>query len=420
MIALVDCNSFYCSCERVFNPNLEYKPVIVLSNNDGCAVARTEEAKALGIEMGVPFFKIKDLVNKEGVYVFSSNYTLYGDMSRRVMNLLKNYTPKMEVYSIDEAFLDFSGFKQKDLESYAKNIRHQVLQQTGVPVSIGIGSTKVLSKIANRIAKKNKIQNEGVFSLLDERVKNKALEIFDVKDIWGVGERSAAKLYDLGIRTASQLRDADLALIQKKLTVAGVRLVQELRGISCFEIENTVKEKKSICSSRSFGRPVSSLDELKESVANHVHSAAEKMRRDNSVAGSVQVFIQTNPFNSSSQYYNSVTIDLLPVTSSTVKIIKQAFQGLESIFKSGYDYKKAGVLLSNLAPKKEIQMDLFGECDRWRDYKLMEVMDALNRREGQGTLKPAACGVNHFWKMLSGMKSKAYTTRWSELLEVNK
>ncbi|MGZ3797415.1 MAG: Y-family DNA polymerase [Pseudobdellovibrionaceae bacterium] len=418
IIALVDCNSFYCSCERVFNPSLESKPVIVLSNNDGCAIARTDEAKALGIEMGAPLFKIKDLVKKQGVHVFSSNYTLYGDMSRRVMNILKDFTPDMEVYSIDEAFLDFSGFKMRDLEKYAKEIRQEILLQTGIPVSIGMGPTKVLAKAANRISKKNKIQSQGVFSLLDSKTRDMALKNFDVRDIWGIGRQSAEKLYGLNIRAASQLRDANEYLIQKKLSIVGRRIVQELRGVSCVDLEQIVKEKKTICSSRSFGRPVYKLEELKESVANHVHTAAEKMRRDSSLASSIQVFVQTNPFKNVPQYYNSATIELLSGTSFTPKMIKHAFSGLEAIYRKGYEYKKCGVILNDLFPQKNAQMDFFGSYDSARDDQLMKMMDAINRREGKGTLKPAACGVDQFWKMLSEMKSKAYTTRWSELLEV--
>ncbi|HPI41894.1 MAG TPA: DUF4113 domain-containing protein, partial [Pseudobdellovibrionaceae bacterium] len=293
-----------------------------------------------------------------------------------------------------------------------------ILTQTGIPVSIGLGPTKVLAKAANRVSKKNKVQSQGFFSLLDLKTQEVVLKNFDVKDIWGIGHASAKKLYDLKIRSASQLRDANEYLIQKQLTVVGRRILQELRGESCIQLEQIVKEKKSICSSRSFGRPVYELSALKESVANHVHTAAEKMRKDFSRARSIQVFIQTNPFKNSPQYYNSATIELLSGTASTPKMIKQAFCGLESIYKKGYEYKKCGVILNDLFSQEYAQLDFFSSYDTPTDEKLMMTMDTINRQEGRGTLKPAACGVDPFWKMLSEMKSRAYTTRWSELLEV--
>lgn len=419
VIALVDCNSFYCSCERVFNPNLEGKPVIVLSNNDGCTVARTDEAKALGIQMGAPFFQIKDLVKKHKVHVFSSNYTLYGDMSRRVMNILKNYTPDMEVYSIDEAFLDLTGFKSRDVMAYAKSIRADVLKQTGIPVSIGIGPTKVLAKVANKVSKKNKAQSEGVFSVLDKSLREEVLSRFPVEDLWGIGGQSVKKLRVHKIHSAKDLREANEYLVQKQLTIVGRRILEELRGNSCIELEQIVKEKKTICSSRSFGRPVKDLEELRESVANHVHTAAEKLRRDKSIARSLTVFIQTNPFKNVPQYYNSATVELLSGSSSTIRLIKHASEALRAIYREGFEYKKCGVILNDLLPKREFQTDLFGTSDSLKDDQLMATMDALNLKEGKGTVKPAACGIGQFWKMRSEMRSQAFTTRWSELLKIN-
>lgn len=418
IIALVDCNSFYCSCERVFNPSLEGRPVIVLSNNDGCTVARTDEAKALGIEMGAPYFQIKDLLKKHNVHVFSSNYTLYGDMSRRVMSILKDYTPDMEVYSIDEAFLDLSGFKTRDLLSYVRAIRADVLKQTGIPVSIGIGPTKVLAKVANRISKKNKATSQGVFSILDRSTQERELAKFLVQDVWGIGRQSTKKLNDLRIYTAKDLRDANAHLIQKQLTIVGRRITEELRGNSCIDLEQIVKEKKTICSSRSFGKPIRAKEEIRESIANHVHTATEKLRKDKSVARSITVFVQTNPFKNVPQYYNSATVELLSGSSSTLKLIRQASLALEAIFREGYEYKKCGVILNDLAPKRDAQLDLFGSADSLRDDTLMVTMDAVNARDGKGTLKPAACGINQFWKMRSEMRSQAFTTRWGELLRV--
>ncbi|MBY0314639.1 MAG: Y-family DNA polymerase [Bdellovibrionales bacterium] len=418
IIALVDCNSFYCSCERVFDPNLEGKPVIVLSNNDGCTVARTDEAKALGIEMGAPYFQIKDLVKRHKVHVFSSNYTLYGDMSRRVMNILKEYTPDMEVYSIDEAFLDLSGFKTRDLLSYVRAIRADVLKQTGIPVSIGIGPTKVLAKVANRISKKNKATSQGVFSILDRSIQERELAKFLVQDVWGIGRQSTKKLNDLRIYTAKDLRDANAHLIQKQLTIVGRRITEELRGNSCIDLEQLVKEKKTICSSRSFGKPIRAKEEIRESIANHVHTATEKLRKDKSVARSITVFVHTNPFKNVPQYYNSATVELMSGSSSTLKLIRQSSLALDAIFREGFEYKKCGVILNDLAPKRDAQLDLFGSADSLRDDTLMETMDAVNAREGKGTLKPAACGINQFWKMRSEMRSQAFTTRWGELLRV--
>ncbi len=360
IIALVDCNSFYCSCERVFNPSLEGKPVIVLSNNDGCAIARTDEAKAIGIKMGAPFFKIKDVIKKHNIHVFSSNYTLYGDMSRRVMEILREYTPELEIYSIDEAFLDLTGFKKRDLIQYSQDIRQRVLKLTGIPVSIGLGPTKVLAKVANRLLKKDKIKNQGVFSVLDPLVCEQALNTFPIEDIWGISRKSTQKLHDLRIYTARQLRDANETLIQKKLTVVGARIMQELKAVSCLDLEQVQQDKKNICSSRSFGRPVFAKEELQEAIANHVHTATEKLRRQKSIARSILIFIQTNPFKNIPQYYNSTTIELPSWTSVTTKLIHQAFYGLDSIYKSGFEYKKCGIILNDIIPKSESQLDFFG------------------------------------------------------------
>jgi DNA polymerase V len=381
-------------------------------------VARTDEAKALGIEMGAPYFQIKDLLKKHNVHVFSSNYTLYGDMSRRVMNILKDYTPDMEVYSIDEAFLDLSGFKTRDLLSYVRAIRADVLKQTGIPVSIGIGPTKVLAKVANRISKKNKATSQGVFSILDRSTQERELAKFLVQDVWGIGRQSTKKLNDLQIYTAKDLRDANAHLIQKQLTIVGRRISEELRGNSCIDLEQIVKEKKTICSSRSFGKPIRAKEEIRESIANHVHTATEKLRKDKSVARSITVFVQTNPFKNVPQYYNSATVELISGSSSTLKLIRQASLALDAIFREGYEYKKCGVILNDLAPKRDAQLDLFGSADSLRDDTLMVTMDAVNAREGKGTLKPAACGINQFWEMRSEMRSQAYTTRWGELLSV--
>lgn len=392
--------------------------MIVLSNNDGCAVARTDEAKALGIEMGAPFFKIKELVEKHKVHVFSSNYSLYGDMSRRVMALLRDFTPALEIYSIDEAFLDLTGFTSRDLVAYAHEIRAVILKQTGIPVSIGLAPTKVLAKVANRLSKKNKVETQGVFSLLDPEAQARALEKFPVQDIWGIGRKSAQKLHELKIFTAKELRDADEQVIQKRLTIVGARIVKELRGSSCISLEQIIREKKSICSSRSFGSPIFRLEELQEAVANHVHNAAEKLRRDASIARAITVFVQTNRYKNVPQYANSATQELLSGSSSTPKLIRQAYSALSAIFQEGYEYKKCGVILSDFVAKKDSQFDFFGTADSPQEDALMQTMDSINLREGKGTVKPAACGMNPLGRSLSEMRSQSFTTRWSELLTV--
>jgi DNA polymerase V len=418
VFALVDCNSFYCSCERVFRPQLNNKPIIVLSNNDGCAVARTDEAKAIGIEMGAPYFKIKDLIKKHNVHVFSSNYTLYGDLSHRVMSTLSEFTPEMEIYSIDEAFLSFNGMNSFNLLEVAKIIRKRVLTEIGIPTCVGIGPTKVLAKVANHVAKKNKIKTGGVFDLRDENLKNEILKNFSIGDVWGVGRQSTKKLNSYKIFSAFDLMNADSHLVQKLLTIQGRRIQDELKGVSCIDLELIEKERKQIVSSRSFGRPVFELNELSESVANHVTAAAEKLRRQKLITCSITVFVQTNPFKATPQYYNSATMQLLTGSSVTPKLIQNAQTLLHAIYRKPYEYKKCGIILNDLRPKSGQQVDFFGFTDTVKEDQFMNVVDELNSWHGKGSVKFAACGIDQFWQMLSKMKSQNYTTRWSELLKV--
>ena len=418
IFGLIDCNSFYCSCERVFRPDLSEKPLIVLSNNDGCAVARTDEAKALGIRMGDPFFKIRDLCKKNDVHVFSSNYALYGDMSARDMRTIAEFVPEMEIYSIDEAFVSFKGFSPRDLIAYSKEIKRTIFQYTGIPVSIGIGPTKVLAKAANQIAKKNKRATDCIFSLLDEDERERRLRDFPVGDLWGVGRKSVEKLAAYNIRTASDLKNSNEKFVEKLLTIVGRRILRELRGESCIELELFQEDRKQIISSRSFGRPVFELRELEESVANHISTAAEKLRKQKLIVKSVLVFVQTNPYKNVSQYYNSATMKLLSGTSATNKLIRHALDLLGRIYKPTYEYKKVGVIFTELSPKAGAQFDFFGAYDSPRDDLLMETLDRVNQREGRGSLKFAACGIDQFWKMACDMKSRSYTTRWSDLLSV--
>lgn len=418
IFALVDCNSFYCSCERVFNPSLNNRPIIVLSNNDGCAISRTDEAKALGIPMGAVYFQIKDLIKKNNVKVFSSNYTLYGDLSNRVMQVLSTFVPEMEIYSIDEAFLSFNGMEKFNLINYSKEIRKTVLQYTGIPTCVGIGPTKVLAKAANHIAKKNKIKTEGVFNLCDEQLRDDILKKFPVENIWGIGRQSAKKLHSHKIKTAFDLMRSDPEYIRKLMTIVGSRIVEELRGISCIDLMTDIEDRKQIVSSRSFGKQVKKLSELQESISNHVTTAAEKLRSQNLICKNITVFIQTNPFKSTPQYHNSASMDLMSGSAITNKLIKQSMRLLNEIYKDQYEYKKCGVIFNNLVKKHFLQTDLFNQHDSVKEENFMVAIDSINRYHGANTAKFASCGVNHFWKMLSEMKSPCYTTRWADLLEI--
>ena len=418
IFAMVDANSFYCSCEQVFNPALNGKPIVVLSNNDGCAVAINDEAKAIGIPMGGPYFQIKDILKKNQVQVFSSNYTLYGDMSSRMMDTLHLFTPKVEVYSIDEAFLDLTGNQQKNITNYAQEIRQTVLRNTGLPTCIGIAPSKVLAKIANHNAKKNKIKTQGVTNLMDPDVCDFVLKSFPVDKIWGVGYQSAKKLHSYKIKTAYELKQSDPEFIRKILTIVGRRIVEELRGLSCIELSHDHEERQQIISSRSFGKQVILASEIKESLANHISSAAEKLRQQNLLCQRISIFLRTNPFKNTPQYQNSVSMDLLSGTSVTSKLINYGFQLFEQIYKPGYEYKKCGITLSNLNRKENLQTDFFSNYDSIKEENLMRVIDAINKFHGRGTIKYAACGIDQFWKMLSQMKSPKYTTSWNELVEV--
>lgn len=417
-IALVDCNSFFCSCERVFNPKLKNKPVVVLSNNDGCVVARSDEAKALGIKMGEPFFKIKNFCLKNKVHVFSSNYPLYGDMSRRVMDTLSELSPEIEVYSIDEAFLGLSFRSGPDIFEQAQRIQKQVTQFTGIPVSIGLGPTQVIAKVTNYLAKKNKQNSQGIVSYWDYPNSQDLLKEVPINEVWGIGRRSADKLYMFNIRNAFDLSIANTKLIKKTLGLHGQRIQQELLGTPSKSLKISNIEKKQILSSRSFGRVITDIQHLKEALSNHVTTAAQKLREQQSLAGTLSVFLRTSPFQNSPQYYKSSTVHLHPKTSATNKLIGAALLELEKIYKNGYDYKKIGVVLSDFTAKKDEQMDLLSPADDIKTLTLMKTIDAINAKQGGGTLKFASCGVDMFWKMLSEMRSPDYCTKWSDLPKV--
>jgi len=393
-IALIDCNSFYVSCERLFNPKIRKKPVVVLSNNDGCIVSRSNEAKALGIKMGEPYFKAKDIIIKNNVQVFSSNYSLYGDLSRRVMRTLKRFNSDIEVYSIDEAFIDLSNFPDNEIEKIAQEIRATVLQWTGIPTSIGIAKTKTLSKVANHIAKK---KQSGITNFIGVENIDPLLEKVDINDVWGVGKQLTKFYHKNGIYNAKQLKNKSNTWIKKSSNVLGSRTTMELRGISCIDLEKTKSKRKSCVVSRSFGQRVEKYQELKEAVAGYCLNASEKIRSESLIAKSITVFIRTSPFQSRFGYYsNSKTIDFPIGTSNSIEIVKTALTILESIFKNGYRYQKAGVLLSGLSESTN-NKNLFSSEKDEKINCLMKSIDNANYRYGRSTLSLASAGVHKKW-----------------------
>ncbi|MHB1099905.1 MAG: Y-family DNA polymerase [Burkholderiales bacterium] len=418
-IALVDVNNCYVSCERVFDPSLEGKPVVVLSNNDGCVVARSSEVKALGVPMGEPWFKLKDLAKKHGIVAYSSNYALYADMSNRFMSVLSSFTPNLEIYSIDECFLDLSGFSL-DLTDYAQEIRRRVKQWVGLPVSVGIGSTKTLAKFANHVAKKRPDWN-GVcdLSTLSPALQDRLFSEIDVGEVWGVGRRLKASLNEIGIASVLDLKHADPVQIRKRFNVVLEKTVSELNGIACIALEETAANRQQIMSSRSFGQPVKTLAGLSESVTLYTARAAEKLRHQNSVAGGIQVHIRTNPFKPEDpQYSQGVIVPLGVSTDDTLTLTRAALSGLKQIFKPGYAYAKAGIMLVELSKRGQQPVDLFTDLDAVkRRSKLMRTMDAINSRYGRNTLGPGISGIvqRRAWSMKRGSKSPAYTTDWNEL-----
>ena len=405
-IALVDCNSFYVSCERLFNPKIRRKPVVVLSNNDGCIISRSTEAKALGIKMGEPYFKAKDIIIKNDVQVFSSNYSLYGDLSRRVMRTLKRFNSEIEVYSIDEAFLDLSNFSDEEVENVGKEIRATVLQWTGIPTSIGIAKTKTLSKVANHIAKK---KLSGVTSLIGIEDIDPILEKVEINDVWGVGKQLTKFYNKNGIYNAKQLKNKSNTWIKKSSNVLSSRTAMELGGIPCIDLEATTSKRKSCVVSRSFGKRVENFQELKEAVANYSLNASEKIRSESLIAKSITVFIRTSPFQSRFGYYsNSKTIDFPIATNNSIEIVKAALTGLETIFKNGYRYQKAGVMLTGLSNSNDGK-NLFSSEKDEKINSLMRSIDNTNHRYGRATLSLASAGVHKKWNMRRQHSSKIDT-----------
>ena len=431
-LALVDCNNFYASCERVFNPKLTGQPIVVLSSNDACIIALSNEAKQFGIKVGEPLFEKRDIIKKNNIVVCSSNFNLYGDMSRRVMALLSGFISDIEIYSIDEAFLNFSGHKKSgrpplgvgfsnttnNLTEYARTIRQTILKCTGIPVSIGLARTKTLTKIASKLAKKS-IKAKGVLNLIDSPYLDRALEKVHVVDVWGVGTKSARKLIEKGIRNALQLKEASDKRIRHTMGVNGLRLVYELRGISCHSLDNCPRPKKGILCSQSFGRKISDIADLKQAITAFVTNAAERLRKQKSAVRHLTVFILTGfSEDKQAEKNQSVSIKLTTATNLSSELIRQAMKAVEKIYQSGQSYKRAGVRFDDLVPSEQIQISLFDQGTSDKTSRLMETLDKLNDRLGSGSLRYATQGTIHPWKAKSEMVSPRYTTCWDELAEV--
>ena len=414
-IALIDCNSFYVSCERLFNPKIMNKPVVVLSNNDGCVISRSTEAKKIGIKMGEPYFKVKELVKKNNVNIFSSNYALSGALSRRVMKTLKSFSDKIEIYSIDEAFIDLSHIQEKEIESYGKEIRERILRWTGIPTSVGISNTKTLSKVANHIAKKDK---SGVIYLkenMDEYLKN-----FYISDIWGVGKQLSKLYIKNGIDTAYKLKNISNSWVKKSTNVSGAKTVMELRGIPCINLETHETKRKSCCVSRSFGKKVESLEKLEESVTTHCLNAAEKIRHDNQITRSITVHIRTSPFDKNRKYYsNSITIDLPVATSDSLELVKAAINGLKRIYRYGYFYQKSGITFSKLTESSENEFNLLAPIMENKSQTLMKAIDFTNAKYGRNAISIAKAGINSSWKMKREHFSKIDTASFDSLPKIS-
>jgi len=416
MIALADCNNFYASCERAFNPKLRNKPIVVLSNNDGCVIARSSEAKKY-IPMGAPAFKYKNEFKRYEINVYSANFTLYGDISGRVMRIMHSYVQDMEIYSIDEAFLNLKGFRQP--VDHCKKMRAEVLKATGVPVSIGIAPTKTLAKLCNHYAKDHK-ETGGVFKWSDLEDKEGYLKQLPVEEIWNVGRRSTVKLNINGIYNAYQLMNANESWIRNEFSITGLRTISELKEIPCFKLEQNGDPRKGITSSRSFGRAVTDLTNLEEAVATYISRAWEKLMEQKSACSHVYVSIVTNRHKDTPQYYNSITIPLTISTWYLPELIDAALKGLRQIYKKGYSYKKATTMLLGIYQRGDVNLSLIEpDYDFKRINSLMNAIEKINKKDGSESIKYASTGIKQIWREKKEMKSPRYTTSWNELLTVN-
>ena len=413
-IALVDCNSFYVSCERLFNPSIAKKPVVVLSSNDGCVISRSTEAKVLGIKMGEPYFKVKKIVKENDVKIFSTNFALYGDISRRVMKTLRQFSPQIEIYSIDEAFLNLSSIKDENLLEYGNKIRETILKWTGIPTSIGIAPTKTLSKAANLIAKKEK---SGVINFINLKQVDQFLAKIEINDVWGVGQQLTKLYIKNGINTALQLKNTSNSWIKKNTNVFGSRTAMELKGIPCTPLEINEEKRKNCCVSRSFGKKVAKIEELQESITTHCLNAAEKIRADNQTTKKITVFIRTSPFQKNENYYaNKKDIDLPIRTNDSIELVKQALIALNYIYKEGYKYQKAGIVLSGLKNVDIYKTNLFSVINNEeKRKKLMKAMDYTNTKYGRNALSIAQAGLKKRWNIKKQHSSKIDTASFDLL-----
>lgn len=419
MFALIDCNNFYASCERVFQPKLRKQPIVILSNNDGCVIARSNEAKALGVPMGAPAFEFKELFEKNNIHVFSSNYALYGDMSNRVMNLLSNFSPDIEMYSIDEAFLKFKGFQENfDLLSYGKQIKKTVTQGTGIPISVGFAPTKALAKVANKIAKKFPSQTESVHFIDSEEKRIKALKWLPVEDIWGIGRQHSKRLKNEGINTAYDFTLMNKFWVQKNLSIVGLRLQNELQGTPCLDLE-TPADKKNIATTRSFDANYTDYELIKERVSTFAVACATKLRKQKSCCNALMVFIHTNRHRKDlPQYSRNIVLKLPYPTNSNIELAKFALQGLDKIFKKGFAYKKAGVIVMDFTPENTEQIMLF-ENSNPKHKLLMNTIDKINDAIGTTKIKLGSQDIKKTWKMRQEKLTPHYTTKISEVIKIN-
>ncbi len=421
MFALCDVNSFYASCETVFRPDLWGRPVVVLSNNDGCIIARSAEAKAIGVSMGEPFFKQKELFRRHGIVCFSSNYELYADMSNRVMTTLEEMSPRCEIYSIDEAFCDLSGVRNcRDLTDFGREIRATVLQRTHLTVGVGIAQTKTLAKLANHAAKKWQRQTGGVVDLSNLERQRKLMAVLPVDEVWGVGRRISKKLESMGIKTVLQLADTNLPFIRKHFNVVLERTVRELRGEPCLGLEEFAPTKQEIVCSRSFGGRITDYEDMHQAICSYAARGAEKLRGEHQYCRHISAFVKTSPFAVNEPYYgNQASVKLLTPSQDTRDIIGAAVRCLDKIWQPGLKYQKAGIMLGDFYSQGVAQLNLFDDnAPRANSEKLMEVLDHLNAKDGRGTLYFAGQGIQQPWHMKREMLSPRYTTRYSDLLVV--
>lgn len=417
MFALIDCNNFYASCERVFRPDLNGKPIVVLSNNDGCVIARSNEAKAVGVPMGAPAFEYEKLFQQNKVQVFSANFTLYGDMSQRVMSILSEYTPEIEIYSIDECFLKLQGFQYFDLQEYGKQMRYKVGKCTGIPISVGIAPTKALSKVANHIAKKYSEHTDGVYIIDSEDKRVKALKWLKVEDVWGIGRQHSKRLSAMGVKTAYDFTQLDDQLVKRQMSIVGLRLKHDLQAIPTLDLEK-VQLKKNIATTRSFETNYTEFEQLKERVSTFAVSCAEKLRIQNSCCNSLMVFVHTNRHRKNlPQYSRSIVIKLPFATNSSIELSKFAGLALKYIFKEGYAYKKAGVIVQDFTPENNVQQALFENRDD-RHIPLMQAIDRMNAAFGQQKIRLGSQDTKRIWKMNQEKLSPRYTTKLSDIITI--